>query len=443
MDTHTAIVPADRGASGAAAVPPASLDQSLYRQIAWWTRGLSPASLVSAYFDWLVHLAGSPDKQLELVSKAQRKLRRLGLHAVAHGAEECEPCIEPLPQDRRFTAPEWQRWPFDLIYQAFLLQQQWWYNATTDVPGVTRHHEQLWTFAVRQTLDTFAPSNFIATNPLVLAETWRRGGINLVEGLHNWIQDAGRLAAGKPRADSGQYVPGKGVALTPGKVVFRNRLIELIAVRAAVRHHLAGAGADCAAVDHEVLYSRSVAGQLAGALPGRQRPHGLHDLLEKSGRGRPRPGHGRLSQARRAGGDRRRHPRAAGAADPGARLLSGRHLAGDCRGGTGARARSAPAQPDPAGRPARLHARSANSACSSTKASWRFSTRSWPTRATSTASRWRVPSRCSIRRTWCGRAWCRTTCWEGARRPATWRHGTPTPPACRTASRASICAACT
>lgn len=229
MDTHTSTVPAAEPAQAAPLrFAPASLDQALHAQIAWWTRGLSPASLVGAYFDWLAHLAGSPDKQLELLSKAQRKLLRLGLHATADGAEQCEPCIEPLPQDRRFSAPEWQQWPFDLIYQAFLLGQQWCYNATTDVPGVTRHHEQVLTFAVRQTLDTFAPSNFVATNPLVLAETWRRGGLNLVEGFHNWVEDAARLAAGKPLADSGQYKPGRGVALTPGKVVFRNRLIELI-----------------------------------------------------------------------------------------------------------------------------------------------------------------------------------------------------------------------
>jgi polyhydroxyalkanoate synthase len=156
---------------------------TLESQFAWMTQGLSPVSLMGAYMDWLVHLTWSPDKQLELVGKAQRKMLRLGQYACAPVAAESVPCIEPLPQDRRFCAPEWQRWPFNLIYQAFLLEQQWWYNATTNMPGVTRHHEQVWTFAMRQLLDTFAPSNFAATNPLVLAETWRRRGLNLAEAV--------------------------------------------------------------------------------------------------------------------------------------------------------------------------------------------------------------------------------------------------------------------
>ena len=204
--------------------PVRDLDRALHAQIAWWTQGLSPASLTAAATDWLVHLAGSPDKQRELVSKAQRKMLRLAVSAATHAGQAGDPCIVPLPQDRRFAAPEWQTWPFNLIYQAFLLEQQWWYNATTGVPGVTRHHEQVWTFAVRQVLDMFSPSNFLMTNPAVLRETWRSGGMNLVKGLHNAIEDASGAAATAPSG----YEPGRGVAVTPGKVVYRNRLIELL-----------------------------------------------------------------------------------------------------------------------------------------------------------------------------------------------------------------------
>ena len=145
------------------------LDQTLHTQLARLTQGLSPASLVGAYMDWISHLAMSPGKQQELLTKAARKSLRLGVYATKAAFDPGKPCIHPLPQDRRFAAPEWQQWPFNLIYQSFLLNQQWWQNATIGVSGVTAHHEQVVTFATRQALDMVSPSNFLLTNPQVLA----------------------------------------------------------------------------------------------------------------------------------------------------------------------------------------------------------------------------------------------------------------------------------
>jgi polyhydroxyalkanoate synthase len=208
--------------------PPHDLDRAIHAQLAKLTFGLSPASLGAAYLDWLVHVTFSPGKQAELTAKAARKARRLALHAMQAGTEPGEPCIEPLPQDKRFAAPEWQQWPYNLIYQAFLLHQQWWHNATTGVRGVTHHHEQVVNFTARQLLDLVSPSNFLFSNPEVLKETLRSGGVNLVQGAQNWLEDAARLAASQPAVGTERFRPGHEVALTPGKVVFRNRLIELI-----------------------------------------------------------------------------------------------------------------------------------------------------------------------------------------------------------------------
>jgi len=208
---------------------PYDLDRTLHTHLARLTQGLSPASIASAYTDWLIHLAMSPGKQQELVAKAARKALHFGLYAAKAGFDhDTKPCIEPLPQDRRFAAPEWQQWPFNLIYQGFLLNQQCWHKATTGVPGVTAHHEHVATFATRQLLDLFSPSNFLLTNPEVLAETMKTGGMNLVQGAQKQWQDALRFATGEPPPGSEAFRPGKEVALTPGKVVLRNHLIELI-----------------------------------------------------------------------------------------------------------------------------------------------------------------------------------------------------------------------
>ena len=207
------------------------IDRSIHYWLARWTMGLSPITLSQAYADWAMHMAISPGKQVQLVQKAARKSARMARHIISHAAEEHNgkrPCIEPLAQDKRFVAPEWQQWPFNLIYQSFLLQQQWWHNAVTGVHGVSAHHEAVADFATRQVLDMFSPSNFVATNPVVLRKTKEEGGQNLVRGFANALEDWERLINGRPPVGAERFEVGRNLAVTPGKVVFRNRLIELI-----------------------------------------------------------------------------------------------------------------------------------------------------------------------------------------------------------------------
>lgn len=205
-------------------------DRSLHATAARFTGGLSPAALIQAYFDWAIHLAAAPGKRLQLVDKAARKAIRLANY-VSHyardgGKSEC--CIEPLPQDRRFVDDNWRAWPFCLFYQSFLLQQQWWHNATTGIRGVSKQHEKMVEFAARQILDMLAPSNFPLTNPEVLSRTVSTGGLNLITGAQNFIEDWERAVSGKPPIGAENLVVGRNVAVTAGKVVYRNRLIELI-----------------------------------------------------------------------------------------------------------------------------------------------------------------------------------------------------------------------
>jgi polyhydroxyalkanoate synthase subunit PhaC len=205
-------------------------DRSLHAGVARMTGGLSPAALAQAYLDWAIHLTFAPGKRMQLIDKAVRKSVRFGNYAYRYVAEGGKPdcCIEPLPQDRRFAGDQWQKWPFNFIYQSFLLQQQWWHNATTGVRGVSKQHEQIVEFTSRQILDMFAPSNFPLTNPEILRRTMTTGGANLVEGFRNLIEDWERAVSGKKPLGAEKFVVGRDVAITPGKVVYRNRLIELI-----------------------------------------------------------------------------------------------------------------------------------------------------------------------------------------------------------------------
>ena len=205
-------------------------DRALHAAIARFTAGMSPASLAEAYLDWLTHLTYAPGKRTQLADKAIRKAMRFANYAGRYAveADKAACCIEPLPQDHRFNNEAWQKWPFNFISQAFLLQQQWWHNATTGIRGVSQRHEEMVEFAARQILDMAAPSNFLLTNPEILTRTIASGGQNLVRGWQNLLEDAERAASGKPPIGSENFVVGRDVAITPGKVVYRNRLIELI-----------------------------------------------------------------------------------------------------------------------------------------------------------------------------------------------------------------------
>jgi polyhydroxyalkanoate synthase len=206
-----------------------SIDRAFKANLARLTFGLSPAVLAEQTFDWLVHLAISPGKQMELVEKWLRDSVRLGLYAAEAATRHAvPPCIAPPPQDRRFQGEDWQQWPHNLSYQLFLLIEQWWQEATTGIDGVSQQYERSVSFTARQFLDILSPSNYIWTNPEVAQATISQGGRNLVEGFQNLIEDWRRAVTGTPPVGAEQFAVGRNVAITPGKVVFQNRLIELI-----------------------------------------------------------------------------------------------------------------------------------------------------------------------------------------------------------------------
>jgi polyhydroxyalkanoate synthase len=207
----------------------AAWDRLLRARVGRLSFGLSPPGLLLVYLDWLVHLAFSPGKQQDLARKLLRKALRFGLYAARAALRpDTPPAIEPLPQDQRFTDPAWRKWPFNLCQQSFLLAQQWLHNATTGVRGVSHHDEQVVTFIARQLLDILAPTNFPWTNPEVVKATWEQGGTNFARGMANLLEDWERAVLDRRPAGADAFPVGEAVAVTPGKVVHRNRLMELI-----------------------------------------------------------------------------------------------------------------------------------------------------------------------------------------------------------------------
>jgi polyhydroxyalkanoate synthase len=211
-----------------------SLDLETHAGVAALTGGLSPASAMLAYLDWALHLAISPGKRLELAGEMWRDLADAWRATLPRTSDPASNTASGTPQpasDPRFAGASWSTWPFSAYRDAFLHTQQWWQNATTGVPGVERHHEDVVRFLARQWIDACSPGNFVATNPVVLETALTSGGANFVAGLRHWSEDLADLvkhAGGAPTHAPLVYEPGRDVAITPGKVVWRNELCELL-----------------------------------------------------------------------------------------------------------------------------------------------------------------------------------------------------------------------
>lgn len=190
---------------------------------------LSPASLANAYFDWIFHLSISPGKQFQLAESAWNKGTKLTDYTFwSLCGRNAEHCINPESQDRRFVDPGWESYPYNVYQQSFLLTQQWWEEATGTVQGVSQHHSEVLPFLTRQYLDMWAPLNFAWTNPQVVETTIHLKGINLIRGAEHLLEDTKRMVRREPPVGIEKFKVGKNLATTKGKVIYQNRLIELI-----------------------------------------------------------------------------------------------------------------------------------------------------------------------------------------------------------------------
>ncbi|MDC7785422.1 alpha/beta fold hydrolase [Rhodoplanes sp. TEM] len=206
-----------------------ALDRTRLALMAQATGGLSPAALALAFFDWGLHLAAAPGKCMELAFTAGQRAARYGAQLAASSiGRDPPPRIAAPAGDTRFAADAWKAEPYSLWAQWFLMQQQFWHDLTHGVPGVAPHHQDVVAFTVRQILDTMSPSNIPFMNPEVIERTRESVGTNLIHGFQNWTEDMSRTATGRLPVGTESFRVGRDVAVTPGQVVLRNALIELI-----------------------------------------------------------------------------------------------------------------------------------------------------------------------------------------------------------------------
>jgi polyhydroxyalkanoate synthase len=194
---------------------------------------LDPLGLGTAFFEMTTRMMADPAKlvqaQLSLWNDYMQLWQRTAQRFL--GGEAAPPVVEPLAGDRRFKDAAWnENTLFDFVKQSYLLTARWMQNTVRDVEGLDEKSAKKVDFYTRQFVDALAPSNFVMTNPEVLKATLETGGENLVRGLQNLLDD---LERGKGRldikmTDMEAFKVGENIAVTPGKVVYQNDLLQLI-----------------------------------------------------------------------------------------------------------------------------------------------------------------------------------------------------------------------
>ena len=183
-----------------------------------------------------------PRRALELQTSLGRAYLELWANAVRRMAgEQAEPVVAPDPRDKRFADPEWsQNQFFDFLKQAYLLGTQWAERLVKDASGVDETTRKKAEFYVKQIANAVSPSNFVFTNPELLRETLASNGENLVRGMHMLSEDitAGQGTLKIRQSDPSMFDVGRNLAVTPGKVVFQNELLQLIQYEATTKQVL-------------------------------------------------------------------------------------------------------------------------------------------------------------------------------------------------------------
>ena len=203
------------------------LDDWIHQQLARSHMGLSPISLYLAALDWIMHLGISPGRQFELGVKRIEQMQQWKNQVMdLYSNGQLPPSAGHL--DDRFADKGWEYGPFSLWRERFLADAEWWREAS-HVDGMSRHHQQLVEFYARQWMDALSPANVPFLNPQVQQRALETQGESLRDGwIKLWADTVKALWSPPDVLDVLTHRVGQDVAATPGEVVYRNHLFELI-----------------------------------------------------------------------------------------------------------------------------------------------------------------------------------------------------------------------
>ncbi len=221
------------------------MDRLAHTALSRFSNGLAPGSLSRAMHEWATCLALSPGAQARLMAKAQQEGllwwgKEWGKLSgnwpwAAPGAEASEPA-EGTEAPRRaasssdplYAQPEWDQWPWRWWRDANEAGENWWTEAV-DLRGLSPHAREQMRFFASRWMDALSPANSLVTNPAAIERAIETRGESLRSGASHWLE-GWRQRMGLPtgEGDVPALAPGQGLAMTPGEVVYRNHLVELI-----------------------------------------------------------------------------------------------------------------------------------------------------------------------------------------------------------------------
>ena len=194
--------------------------------------GLDPLNISGAFMEMTARLMTNPAKLMQAQFGFWQDYMTLWQSAAKRMMGlEADPVIQADPKDRRFRDDAWKENDvFDFIKQSYLLSARYVQDVVRQTDGLDPHTAQKVDFYSRQFVDAMSPSNFLMTNPEVLRRTAETGGENLLRGLSNLLGDLerGRGKLSIRMTDTEAFQIGGNIAVSPGKVVFQNELIQLI-----------------------------------------------------------------------------------------------------------------------------------------------------------------------------------------------------------------------